>query len=141
MLLNDERFVAAVEQVRSADDRWTRALEMARSYGISSRRSLIAALMVRAAEHEDPDAAWVAMCNLSAGAVTSVDEPDGAEEREKARNHRRTTYLIGDAFLAPAHRACGLLATKGWGRRLTPSEEREVRRMIATVLAGVRLAS
>jgi hypothetical protein len=129
VLLHDEAFVANVSDVRSAPDTRARAWQLARRYGIADRRHLVAALMARAAEHDDREAAGVAMCNLGAGTVTSVDD---------ARTTRRSTYLIGDAFLSPLQHGCQLLAAKGRGRALTTTEERQVRRTVATILHGVR---
>ena len=86
--------------------------------------------MARGAEHDDLESAGVAMCNVGAVAIASVDEP---------RRRRRRTYLVGDASLTPIRRGCELLAEKGAGRRLTRGEERDVRRVVATVLSGVRL--
>lgn len=129
VLLHDECFVANLSEVRSALDRRARAWQIARRYGIADRRTLVAALMARGAEHDDRDAAGLAMCNVGAMAITSVDGP---------RTQRQGTYLVGEAFLAPIQYGCDLLAEKGGGRSLTRSEERAVRRVVATILQGVR---
>jgi hypothetical protein len=129
VLLHDEAFVANLSEVRSAHDPHSRAWQLARRYGIADRRRLLAALIARGAEHDDLEAAGVAMCDFAARAVLSVDEP---------RATRRSTYLIGDAFLAPIQYGCELLAAKGSRRRLKPDEERVVRRLVATILQGVR---
>lgn len=129
VLLHDEAFVASVSVVRSARDKCGRAWQLARRYGIGDRRALVAALMTRAADHEDLDEASVSMCNLGAVAVSSTDEP---------RTARRSTYLIGDAFLAPVRYGCQLLAAKGRGQAVTRGEERHIRRTAAAVLRGLR---
>jgi hypothetical protein len=128
-LLHDECFVDNLNEVRSALDRRGHAWQVARRYGIADRRALLAALMARGAEHDDLDAASVAMCNLGTMAVTSIDEKPGL---------RRSTYLLDEAFLVPIQYASELLAAKGGGRSLTRVEERAVRRMIRHVLDGVR---
>ena len=129
-LLHDVCFVAHLSEVRSALDPRARAWQIARRYGIADRRELVAALLARGAEHEDLEAAGLAMCNLAAMAVSSTIN--------EQRTQRRSTYLIGDAFLTPIQYGCELLAEKGAGQPLTRNEERVVRRMIATVLYGVR---
>jgi len=130
VLIHDEAFAANLNHVRCAPDRRERAWQIARRYGIADRRALLAALLERGAEHDDLDAAGLAMSNLGAMAVTSRDEP--------SRTERRNTYLIGAAFLEPVRHGCELLAAKGAGRLLARSEERVVRRTVATILAGVR---
>lgn len=129
VLLHDEAFVANLSDVRSALNRRALASLLARRYGIGARRQLVEALMLIAAKHDDLEAAGVAMCNLGASAVTSVDH---------SQTTRRNTYLLGDAFLAPIEYGCKLLAAKGRGQALTPTEERQVRRLIATILHGLR---
>jgi hypothetical protein len=132
VLLHDEAFVTNLRGVRSALKPRARAWEVARRYGTGHRRRLVAALFMRGAEHENLDDAGVTMCNLGATAVTSADD---------SRTTRRGTYLIGDAFLASIEYGCVLLAAKGRGQALNRSEERHVRRMIATILHGVPRSS
>ncbi len=130
ILIHDEAFAANLNHVRCAPDRRERAWQLARRYGIADRRTLLAALLERGAQHDNLDAAGLAMSNLGAIAVTSRDEPN--------RTERRNTYLIGVAFLEPIRHGCELLAAKGAGRLLARGEERVVRRTVATILDGVR---
>lgn len=123
-LLASSAYERAVARVTQAEDPSAAALREARAYGIGERRRLVADLMQRAAGAADPE---LAMLNA---------RPRAVPVSEETRTQRKATYLVGDAFFEPLRHAACMLARKGEGTRLGPSDERAVRRMVELITAN-----